>query len=146
MEFLLPREEEPEQKDAVELMNETFDKNQIPLITKTLKKHFILSQLNEKEISYVVKKMKMCRADANSFIFKQADPSFSYYVILEGECRVDINAKPKKRLVPGDSFGDLGIIYSAPRSASIFAIEECVLAELNRVTLRKIISDLNTIQ
>lgn len=94
----------------------------------------------------MVKKMKMCVAKKNTYIFKQSDPSFSYYIILEGECRVDINDKPKKRLVMGDSFGDLGIIYTAPRSASIFALEECVLAELNRSTFRKIIADLNSIQ
>ena len=70
----------------------------------------------------------MCTASKNTYIFKQSDQSFSYYIILEGECRVDINDKPKKRLVMGDSFGDLGIIYSAPRSASIYALEDCILA------------------
>lgn len=94
----------------------------------------------------MVKKMKLCTSNKNSYIFKQSDPSFSYYVILEGDCRVEINGKPKKRLVSGDSFGDLGIIYSAPRSASIFSQDECLMAELNRTTFRKIISDLNSMQ
>ena len=74
--------------DSITFTDEPFDKNQIPLIIKTLKKHFILSQLNDKEITYVVKKMKMCKTDPNTYIFKQSDPSFSYYVILEGQCRV----------------------------------------------------------
>lgn len=45
----------------------------------------------------------------------------------------------------GSSFGDLGIIYNAPRSASIFAETECLFAELNSKTFRKIINDLNSI-
>ena len=116
------------QMDSITFTDQPFDKNQIPLIIKTLKKHFILSQLNDKEITYVVKKMKMCKTDPNTYIFKQSDPSFSYYVILEGQCRVQINKIKKKRLIPGDSFGDLGIVYSAPRSASIFSEGECLLA------------------
>lgn len=65
--------------------------------------------------------MRFCKASAGTYIFKQGDPSFSYYVILEGKCSVFIDNEMKRSLEPGTSFGDLGIIYNAPRSASILA-------------------------
>jgi CRP-like cAMP-binding protein len=61
------------------------------LISKTLKNHFILSQLTVEEIRYVVQKMKYCTAKKGDYIFKQGDPSFSYYIILEGKCSVHID-------------------------------------------------------
>lgn len=89
--------------------------------------------------------MKCCKATKGDFIFKQGNPSFSYYVIIEGRCSVHIDGEVKKYLDSGTSFGDLGIIYNAPRSASIFAETDCVLAELNARTFRRILNDLNSI-
>jgi cGMP-dependent protein kinase len=94
-------------------------------IKKALKKHFIFSQLSEKEIDYFIKEMKPCMAIRNNYIFKQGDKSGSYYIILEGVCQVEINSEKKRTLTYGDSFGDLGIIYNAPRSASVLALTDC---------------------
>lgn len=88
--------------------------------------------------------MKFCTAKAGNYIFKQGDPSFSYYVILEGHCKVYIDDAFKKILDPGASFGDLGIIYNAPRSASIYAETDCLFAELNSKAFKKVINDLNS--
>ena len=49
---------------------------------ETLKKHFILSQLSTTELQYVVNKLKFCTSEPESYIFKQGDKSFSYYIIL----------------------------------------------------------------
>lgn len=72
--------------------------------------------------------MRFCKAEPKSYLFKQGNPSWSYYVIIKGFCSVEINGQRKKTLKPGESFGDLGIIYYAPRSASIYAEDECLLA------------------
>ena len=82
-----------------------------------------MNQLSNEEIEYLLQKMQYCTAAKNTYIFKQGDPSFSYYIILSGKCRVEINGKPKRTLTFGDSFGDLGIVYNAPRSASIYVLE-----------------------
>ena len=44
--------------------------------------------------------------------------------------------KPKpvmvKSYVPGESFGELALLYNAPRAASIRAVSNCVLFALDR--------------
>ena len=35
------------------------------------------------------------------------------------------NGEKKRTLTYGDSFGDLGIVYNAPRSASVLALTDC---------------------
>ena len=92
-----------------------------------------------------MKEMKPCIAHRSTYIFKQGDKSGSYYIILEGVCQIEINNEKKKTLTYGDSFGDLGIIYSAPRSASVFALTDCELVQINRQKFKKVMDDINQI-
>lgn len=89
--------------------------------------------------------MKSCIAHRNTYIFRQGDKSGAYYIILEGVCQVEINGEKKRTLAYGDSFGDLGIIYNAPRSASVFAVTDCELAIIDRTTFKKVMDDINQI-
>lgn len=92
----------------------------------------------DQEIDFVIKNMRPCTAAKDTYIFKQGDVAGSYYIILEGSCAVEINNKERRRLEFGDSFGDLGIIYQAPRSASIKALEDCHLVEIGRTAFKKV--------
>lgn len=87
--------------------------------------------------------MKPCTADRNNYIFKQGDQSGAYYIILEGVCQVEINGDKKRTLAYGDSFGDLGIVYNAPRSASVLALTECELVLISRQIFKKVMDDIN---
>lgn len=87
--------------------------------------------------------MKPCSAARNSYIFRQGDKSGAYYIILEGVCQVEINGEKKRTLTYGDTFGDLGIIYNAPRSASVLAVTDCELVEISRKIFKKVMEDIN---
>lgn len=121
----------------------TISQADIGEIKKALKKHFIFSQLSEQEIAIFMKEMKPCQALRNNYVFRQGDKSGSYYIILEGVCQVEINGEKRKTLTYGDSFGDLGIIYNAPRSASVLALTDCELVEINRGIFKKVMDDIN---
>ena len=47
-------------------------------------------------------------------------------MIESGKLDVIINEEIKNTLNAGESFGDLALMYNAPRSASIQAKEDCV--------------------
>lgn len=87
--------------------------------------------------------MKPCCANRNNYIFKQGDKSGAYYIILQGVCQVEINGEKKRTLTYGDSFGDLGIVYNAPRSASVLAVTDCELVEISRKIFKKVMDDIN---
>ena len=112
-------------------------------IRKALRKHFIFSQLSEGEIGCFIKEVRPCMALRSNYVFRQGDKSGSYYIILEGVCQVEINGEKKRTLTYGDSFGDLGIIYNAPRSASVLALTDCELAEINRGIFLKVMEEIN---
>jgi cAMP-dependent protein kinase regulator len=41
----------------------------------------------------------------------------------------------------GDAFGELALLYNAPRAATITSDEECLLYELDRNTFNHIVKD-----
>jgi len=46
-----------------------------------------------------------------------------------------------KTYVPGESFGELALLYNAPRAATIIAKEESILWCLDRATFGNIVKD-----
>ena len=68
--------------DKVTYSEGKIDSTDVEEIKKTIGRHFLLSQLEESEINYIVNNMRYCKAEKGSYIFKQGDPSFSYYIIL----------------------------------------------------------------
>jgi len=46
-----------------------------------------------------------------------------------------------KSYTPGDAFGELALLYNAPRAATITAIEACLLWKLDRDTFNHIVKD-----
>ena len=46
-----------------------------------------------------------------------------------------------KRYEPGEAFGELALLYNAPRAATIVADSDCVLWSLDRETFNHIVKD-----
>ena len=46
-----------------------------------------------------------------------------------------------KTYLPGEAFGELALLYNAPRAATIIADEPCLLWKLDRETFNHIVKD-----
>lgn len=46
-----------------------------------------------------------------------------------------------KNYYPGESFGELSLLYNAPRAATIIAKNDCILWALDRETFNNIVRD-----
>jgi cGMP-dependent protein kinase 1 len=75
------------------------------------------------------------------YIFKQKDEAFCFFIIDKGEANVEIDGKNRKKLEKCDGFGDLALLYNAPRSASIRCVGTCYFWAIDRVTFRKAIEE-----
>lgn len=53
----------------------------------------------------VVRKMMVCRIEANNYIFRQGDVASGFFIIAEGRVEVEIGGQKKKVLQKGDYFG-----------------------------------------
>lgn len=53
----------------------------------------------------------------------QGDNATSFFILERGNMEVIVNEKTKRELKAGDGFGELALLYNAPRSAAVRALE-----------------------
>jgi CRP/FNR family transcriptional regulator, cyclic AMP receptor protein len=96
----------------------------------------IFAGLGEKELSKITKQCDWRRFDPEQMILDRDSPSTDVYFVLEGEVRI-INYSILGRevqfatLQPGEYFGDLAAIDSLPRSASVTATCDTLVAVIS---------------
>jgi CRP-like cAMP-binding protein len=65
----------------------------------------------------------------------------TFFVIIEGTARVTKGGRTVRRFGPGDFFGEMAILTSSPRSASVIAETDLVCLVLSSTSLRKVLKD-----
>lgn len=82
---------------------------------------------------------------ANEIVFRQGDPATDFYMIVQGTAEVIETTNGQSQVVAelrdGDSFGEIGLLRSVARTATIKAREPLKLLRLNREQFFQAISD-----
>lgn len=102
-----------------------------------LKQISIFKELDEESLATVQKILVEETHPANKVLFKENDSADAVYTILKGSVRIyrrsefgrDINLA---FLSTGDVFGELGLIESVPRSATVETNDECKLLVIRK--------------
>lgn len=76
------------------------------------------------------------KSEARSFaagqcIFNQGEAGTTMYVVYQGEVDLLVNGQRVEKLGPGGVLGEMGLIDTAPRSASAVARTDCKLIPVN---------------
>jgi CRP/FNR family transcriptional regulator, cyclic AMP receptor protein len=77
---------------------------------------------------------------ANSPLVRAGEPGDAFYVILDGEARVELPAGPVT-LAAGSFFGEMAIIDGAPRSATVSAVTDLVVLIISRPKFLALLDD-----
>src|SRR6188474_3353313 len=64
-------------------------------------------------------------------IFKEGTVGDLMYVVLDGELEVQVGGKPIEVAKPGDVIGEMALIDTKARSATVVAKTDCKLVPLN---------------
>jgi cAMP-dependent protein kinase regulator len=112
-------------------------------IRKILVEFFLFSACTEEQITEVINAMFSVQKKAGETIIRQGDEGDNFYIIDEGETEVYVKKDGAEKMVAtigkGNFFGELSLMYSQPRAATIKAKSPCTLWALDRVTFRRII-------
>lgn len=107
--------------------------------------NFMFNALDQKELNTVIDAFKEVRKQKGDKVIIEGEKGSELFLIEEGEleCRKVINGEDKflKKYVPGETFGELALLYNAPRAASISALTECLLWSLDRECFNCIVKD-----
>lgn len=104
-------------------------------------KSFILSSLDEKDLNTVLDAMEEKPFFAGEVVITEGERGDLLYVVEKGELECFKKGIFLKTYYEGESFGELALLYNAPRAASIKAKTDSVLWALDRLTFNHIVKD-----
>ncbi|MGC2410280.1 MAG: cyclic nucleotide-binding domain-containing protein [Methyloceanibacter sp.] len=71
------------------------------------------------------------RFAASEVIFSEGDKGDAMYVVRSGEVVIERGGRPMETLGGGGIFGEMALIDGSPRSATVRAKTDCVVAPIN---------------
>jgi len=115
-------------------------------IENSIRNNFLFKSLDEEQYVDVIDAMAEKKAAPGDDIIKQGGIGDFFYVAETGTFDVYVSrngASPIKVFDygPGGSFGELALMYNAPRAATVVCTTQAVLWALDRVTFRRILME-----
>lgn len=112
-----------------------------------LQKNYIFENLSPTQLAPLVKAFEKKQVAAGEVIIQQGSTQGDYfYVLYKGKCTFEVNDIPVGTALPGDSFGELALLFNAPRAATVkaaeIAIEPCTLFRVDQKSFRFILKQL----
>lgn len=126
---------------AIEAPSINLTPHQLDRLNKSVAKNFLFNNLDEDALHRVLGALKEKRASSGEVIIKQGDEGDYFYVVESGAVEYSVNDEAVGKGGPGASFGELALMYNAPRAATVTATADSVLWALDRVTFRRILLD-----
>ena len=117
-------------------------------IKKLIEKSILFQSLNKEDIGIVIDAMEEVHAEPEQAIITEGERGDTLFIIDEGEfdCYKVIGGKQTylKTYKLGDFFGELALMYNAPRAASIKCKTAGKLFGLDRATFNHIVQEAAT--
>ena len=136
--------EDEDKSDTDVLLPHDKTDDQMRRIREILLGNVFFSHLNEQQMKAVQDAMFLIEHVDGDVIITQGDEEAkNFYCIDSGCVDIFINVGEERKLVKacqaGDSFGELALLYGAPRAASCIAKGDVKLWTLNRVNFKRIL-------
>jgi len=122
------------------------DANQLGHLEKlqsALATHFLFGGLSTPEWILMWRSMRLISVAANQMVINQGDDGASLYIVKVGRFQVIKDSLPLDTVYSrlGDIFGELALLYNAPRAASVKSLSEGELWMLDRALFTKLLRD-----
>ena len=114
-------------------------------IRELLSSIFMFRHLEEKDMEIILDAVEVKQFSPNDMVIKQGDDGYELYIVGSGRLKCYKRFPDKnedtylKTYESGEVFGELSLLYNAPRAASIQAIEPSTLYSLDRETFNHIV-------
>lgn len=100
-----------------------------------LRSHPLFQGLDAQGLGDLLKAAEVVRAEPGQVVVRQGEPGEHLFVVREGLIAVERDGRTLARLQPGAWFGELVLLGSQVRTATVTALQPCVLVRLPRHAL-----------
>jgi CRP-like cAMP-binding protein len=109
---------------------------------KRLSQVRLFSGLSRRDLARIAALTTEVEVPAGRVLMRQGDPGHEAFVIESGTARATMRGrKGSKRMRPGDVLGELALLHSAPRSATVTAETDMHLLVLNSREFSTLLQD-----
>lgn len=128
--------------------------DQMARLRSAVAQNFLFSHLDDEQSAQVLGALQERKVPAKDVrVIVQGDAGDYFYVVESGNFAIYVSSTGKVEAGPdglgkkvadsgsGGSFGELALMYNAPRAATVVSSEPSVLWQLDRLTFRRIIMD-----
>jgi CRP/FNR family transcriptional regulator, cyclic AMP receptor protein len=92
----------------------------------------LFSACSKKELQMVAKSADRVTVAVGKVVVNEGAAGTEFFVILDGQARVERHGRQVATLGPGAFFGDLALLDRAPRNASVIADSELEVAKIGQ--------------
>eukprot|EP00750_Incisomonas_marina_P014767 INCI17853.1.p1 GENE.INCI17853.1~~INCI17853.1.p1 ORF type:complete len:734 (-),score=129.93 INCI17853.1:213-2282(-) len=132
---------------AESLANTSFEHKNFPkteaensVLREALHNHFLFAKLEEASLNMILSSLEKKPFEPDAVIIQQGDSGDTFYVITEGTISIEIDGSEVAKLEAPHAFGELALIYGAPRAATVKAHGSCVCFSTDRNTFRQVLA------
>ena len=104
----------------------------------------LLTHLSPSERTLLACRSEELRVEAGRTVVEQGDGAAAFYVILEGVAAVVQDGRPVVELRAGDFFGELALLETGLRTASVIASTELSMLVVARRDFERVLDALPT--
>jgi CRP/FNR family cyclic AMP-dependent transcriptional regulator len=81
----------------------------------------LFSSCSKAELNRIAAIVKEVHFDAGHVICREGETGVGLHVVVEGETKVQIGGRTRRKLGPGAFFGEIALLDGGPRSATVVA-------------------------
>lgn len=117
----------------------------IARIRGAVRRQRVFDFLNEEQLLQIQHRMREHRVRPGTILLSQGEKSDDFFVVDAGQLHVYVQIDPQKLSAhiksfgPGDSFGELALVYNRRRTASIIARTNAVVFSISRAAFSEIL-------
>lgn len=116
------------------------------LIKHALDDNILFNDCSPEQIDLIILAMKPRKVPKNFRIIKEGGEGFNFFVIRKGKFKFSKKGKTLGECKGGDCFGELALLFGAPRAATVTSLESAEVWKLDRYTFRRILDSSDKIK
>jgi len=115
----------------------------VKIIKQALEKNVLFKDLTQEQFDMIVMAMKPRKVAKLTTLITEGDQGYNFYVVQKGHFQFFKKGKMVYEAHGGEAFGELALLYNAPRAVTVTSVTQSEVWKLDRVTFRQILATSN---